>query len=89
MTVTAPRRGPRAPRFAEPVRTSPAAKIPGRLASSSSGRHLSVDDAMPVTRKPLDLAVVAPNRYDQGCILGPKPPRRSTLMRTISRFSPG
>src|SRR5712692_4619710 len=30
-----------------------------------------------------------PNRYDQGCIFGPKPPIRSTLMRTISRFSPG
>jgi len=31
----------------------------------------------------------SPNRYDQGSIFGPKPPIRSTLMRTISRFSPG
>ena len=30
-----------------------------------------------------------PERHIQGCILGPKPPIRSTLMRTITRFSPG
>jgi hypothetical protein len=37
----------------------------------------------------VELKPGGPNRYDQGSIFGPKPPIRSTLMRTISRFSPG